>query len=162
MKITGIDQNVYETSCLGCGIAGHELVPYGGIIYEDNDFVVCQDFEVPIDGFIIISTKYHMVSINDMTTTQKQNFIMLVDKCLKALKRIGIAEEFIMIQGERKDIHFHISLMPRQKFMEEKFGRIIANLKTIQDYAKNNMKTEENLSKIFDTVEKLRVEMNKK
>ena len=157
MNLTRADGKVYENvECMGCDIANHKLQPFGGMIYEDENFTVCADFEVPIDGFIIISTKAHISSINDMTEGQKVDFIMLLDKCLKALKELGTAEEFILIQGERKDIHFHISLMPRQKWMSEKFGRIISNIKNIQSYAIENMKTTENLNQIEETCKKLR------
>ena len=162
MEIRGIDNKIYKTECMGCDIAGHRLQPFGGIIFEDDDFVVCQDFEVPIDGFIIISTKQHVSSINDMSDKQKQQLILLLDHCLKLLKELGVAKEFIMVQGERSDVHFHISLMPRKQWMEEKFGRIIANLKAIQDYAKQNMKTEQNLRQILATTERLKENFNKK
>lgn len=159
IDVTGTVQNY--TSCMGCSIENGELKPYGDILFEDENFYVCQDFEVPIVGFIIISTKSHLCSINDFSSDQKVNFIMLVDKVLKALKTIGVAQEFILVQGERNDIHFHTSLFPRKEWMKEKFGRVISNLKQIQDYAIENMKTPENLSEIAKICKLLKEELNK-
>ena len=159
IDVTGKSQ--YYTNCMGCSILNGELKPFGGILYENENFYVCQDFEVPINGFIIISTKQHLSSINDFTSEQKMDFIMLLDKVLKALKSLGVAEEFILVQGERKDIHFHISLLPRKDWMKEKFGRVISNLKQIQEYAIENLKTAENLDKIAETCRLLKNELNK-
>ncbi len=86
---------------------------------------------------------------------------MLTDKVLKALKTIGVSNEFILLQGERKDVHFHTSLFPRQDWMQKKFGRIISNLKNIQEYAKEQMRTPENLENIAKTLELLKTELNK-
>ncbi len=147
--------------CMACAINNNELKPAGGIIFENKDFVVCQDFEVPIEGFIIISTKRHVCSINEFSESEKIEFINLVDRVLKKLKNIEVAKEFILLQGERSDVHFHISLFPRQKWMSEKFGRIVSSMKQIQEYAKVNMKTPENIAKIYKTCEILKKELNK-
>ncbi len=159
VDITGTTQNFSD--CMACSILNGELKPFGEILYENDNFYVCQDFEVPINGFIIISTKQHLSSINEFTDKQKIDFIMLLDKVLKALKGIGVAEEFILVQGERKDIHFHISLFPRKVWMKEKFGRVISSLKQIQEYAIENMKTAENLEEIANTCKLLKVELKK-
>lgn len=159
VDVTGTKQEY--SNCMGCSIISGELKPFGEILFEDENFYVCQDFEVPIVGFIIISTKSHLSSINEFSDEQKVNFIMLVDKVLKTLKTIGVAKEFILVQGERNDIHFHISLFPRKNWMKEKFGRVISNLKQIQDYAIENMKTAENLDEIAKTCKLLKEELNK-
>lgn len=148
--------------CMGCKIARGTIKPFGDILYEDENFYVCQDMEVPINGFLIVSSKEHYYSINEFSDEMKINFILLVDKVLKTLKEIGVAEEFILLQGERKDIHFHTSLFPRNDWMKKQFGRVVSNLKNIQEYAKNNLKTPENLSKIAKTCEILKKELNKK
>ena len=147
--------------CMSCEILNGNLNCFGGILHQTENFYVCQDFEIPINGFIIISSKKHYSTINQFSNEEKIEFIMLVDKVLKKLKKIGVAEEFILVQGERSDIHFHTSLFPRKDWMKEKFGRVIANLKQIQEYAKNNMRTAENLKQIKQTCENLKKELNK-
>ena len=146
--------------CLSCALNEGKLDPFGGTIYENEYFAVLQDFEVPIDGFMIISTKRHVISLNEFSETEKYEFIILVDKVLKALKSIGVAKEFILLQSERSDVHFHMSLFPRHDWMGEKFGRVISNMKQIQEYAMTNMKTPENIKKIAGTCEKLKIKLN--
>lgn len=148
-KIVDIKGVEHEFSgCISCEILSGKLSPFGGILFETQNFFVCTDFEVPIAGFMIISTKRHLSSINEFSDDEKIEFIMLLDKCLKALKATGVASEFILLQGERKDIHFHTSLFPRQAWMKEKFGRVVSHMKDIQEYAIANMKTPENLAEI--------------
>lgn len=44
--------------------------------------------------------------------------------------------------------------------MIEKFGKVLKNIKPIQEYAIQNMKTQENLDKIKSTCELLKRELN--
>ena len=50
--------------------------------------------------------------------------------------------------------------MPRHKWMIEKFGKVMKNIKPIQEYALENMKTEENINQIKETCEILKRELN--
>ena len=45
--------------------------------------------------------------------------------------------------------------MPRQPWMEEKFGKILKHISEIQEYSKTYMKTEENINDILNTCKKL-------
>lgn len=161
-KIVSIEGKTnYYSGCISCELLKGNLEAFGGILYETKNFFVCTDYEVPIAGFLIISTKRHVSSLNDFSEEEKIEFILLLDRCLKALKKIGAASEFIMLQGERSDVHFHTSLFPRQGWMKEKFGRVVSHLKDIQEYAINNLKTPENLAKITEICEKFKLEINK-
>lgn len=155
-----VGEKVEVKKCLGCEIVKGKLDAFGGILYSSKHFIVTQDFEIPINGFIIISSKNHYASINEFSNEEKIEFITIVDKVLKILKKINVAKEFILVQGERSDIHFHLSLFPRKDWMKEKFGRVIANLKQIQEYARANMKTKENIELIKNTCELIKREMN--
>ena len=44
---------------MGCESVRGNLIPFGGVIFQDEDFVIAQDIELPINGFIIISTVRH-------------------------------------------------------------------------------------------------------
>lgn len=63
---------------------------------------------------------------------------------------------------EKAGYHFHVWLMPRHKWMIEKFGKVLKNIKAIQDYAILNMKTQKNFDKIKNTCELVKKELNKR
>ena len=72
-----------------------------------------------------------------------------------------IADEYNIILEEKTNSHFHVWLMPRHKWMLEKFGKIIQNIKSIQEYALENMRTDENIKNIAETCKILKRELNK-
>lgn len=147
--------------CLGCEIAGGKLLPFGGILYKDEYFTIAQDFELPIDGFIVISSNRHIEKFTDLTSDERIDLISLINKTLIILRENKVAEEFNVILEEKQGYHFHIWLMPRHKWMIEKFGKVLKNIKQIQDYALDNLKTKENLNRITKTCEILKGELHK-
>ena len=147
--------------CMGCEVANGNLEPFGGILYQDDQFVITQDVELPINGFIIISSVRHIEKFTDLTDSERMNLTNLINKTLNALRKNHVAEEFNIILEEKKNYHFHIWLMPRHGWMSEKFGKILKNIKSIQEYAIANMKTVENLKDILRTCEILKTELAK-
>ena len=159
MTIEDITGNIHEINgCMGCEIVNGNLHPYGGILYENEHFIITQDFELPIEGFIIITSKRHISKFVELTDVERLSLINLIHKTLSILERNNIAEEYNIIL-EEKPYHFHVWLMPRHKWMIEKFGKIIKNIKPIQDYAITNMKTKENINKICKTCEMLKLQL---
>lgn len=157
--IIGIE---YELSgCLGCEIVNQNLNPVGGILYKNEYFVVAQDFELPIDGFIVISSIRHVEQLAELSDKERMNLIDLINKTINILKSNNIAEEYNIILEEKCGYHFHVWLMPRHKWMQEKFGKVMKHIKEIQEYAIQNMQTKENVEKIIKTCEMVRKELNK-
>ena len=52
-------------------------------MYKDETFNVAHDFELPINGFIIISANKHIYFINDLTEIEQLKLIKLISKVLK-------------------------------------------------------------------------------
>ena len=159
IDLTGKEQEL--NGCMGCEVARGNLVPFGGVLYQDNQFAITQDVELPINGFIIISSVRHIEKFTDLTDDERINLTNLINKTLNILRKNNVAEEFNIILEEKKNYHFHIWLMPRHKWMIEKFGKVLKNIKLIQDYATENMRTEENLKEIQRTCELLKTELSK-
>ena len=63
---------------------------------------------------------------------------------------------------EKEGRHFHAWIVPRHKWMSEKFGNITKNLNSIFNYALNNLKTEENFIEISRVSNLVKTELNKK
>ena len=82
---------------------------------------------------------------------EQQELTNIIYTTLKILEDNKIAPEYNVILEEKAGYHFHIWLMPRHQWMIQKFGKVLKNIKAIQDYAIENMKTKENLEKIKET-----------
>ncbi len=146
-------------NCMGCEIINGDLKPFGGILFKNENFIITQDFELPIDGFIIITSIRHISKYTELTEIEQIDLTKIINKTLKILEDNNIAEEYNIIL-EEKDCHFHVWLMPRHKWMIEKFGKVLKNIKPIQDYSLANLRTKENINKIANTCELLKRELN--
>ena len=140
--------------CTGCNIVNKEIKPIGGIIYETENFLLFQDPEVPIKGFLIVQAKKHVNSIIDFNEEEQIELIKLINKARKALKELDICSEVTIVQEERSK-HFHVWLFPNYKWMEEKFGRGVKYLRDISKYARKNV-TQKDMEEVLEVVEKLK------
>lgn len=152
MQIIDLANNKIEIkNCLGCEIVNNDIKIWGGVLYNSKHFIVTQDIELPIDGFIIITSKRHIEKFVDLYLEEQQELTNIIYTTLKILEDNKIAPEYNVILEEKAGYHFHIWLMPRHQWMIQKFGKVLKNIKAIQDYAIENMKTKENLEKIKET-----------
>lgn len=148
--------------CMGCvkaiNIKDGKLNP--GEIVRTKNFDISQDFELPINGFIVIGSIRHIESINEMTIEEKQELITLIDVVIFCLKKLDICSQYDVIWEEKDNNHFHVWLMPRHKYLLEAMGtNIIKKIGALFSYAKNNLRTEENLNTIRKTIELLKAEL---
>ena len=80
MQPNGMPSNQPHPDCLGCAIALGRLLPPGGRLGESEHFVVHQDPEVPIRGFLIIASKRHLRSIAEMSAAEAAELFALVHR----------------------------------------------------------------------------------
>ena len=85
----------------------------------------------------------------------------LIYETRNAIKKIGKNEDITIIQEERSG-HLHIWLFLRYQWMNEKFDNSISSIRGIMDYARKNLKNQEQIKNILKTVEKVKIEINKK
>lgn len=97
--------------CPGCAYAKHQFDLPCGIAYENERFILSQDWEVPILGFFIVSPKKHIEKLEELTKNERDEMFDIVDKTIKILRENNICD------------------------------RIIKNIGTILDYAKKNFRT---------------------
>ncbi|MFR8104389.1 MAG: HIT family protein [Clostridia bacterium] len=146
----------WKYDCMGCAIAKHALIPPGGLIYEDKNFTLQQDPEIPIKGFLIINIKRHVHSITELSEEERNALGQLLTTAVNALKNLNITNEVTIIQEERSK-HYHVWIFPTHSWMEEKIGKGVFHLKEMCEYAKKNASDEEKME-IVETVEKLKKE----
>lgn len=158
MELKDVQGQIHNIDgCLGCNLSNGVLKPFEGMIYKDDDFNISQDFELPINGFIIIATNEHIISINELTDKQRYKLIELENRIIKLLKDYKVCDNYRIIFEEKN--HFHVWLMPEHNWMKS-FGKPIYNIDKIFDYAKNNLRTEDNLNEIRKTCKKLKKDLN--
>ena len=155
------NNEVEYNGCPSCAFANHEWSIECGIAYEDELFVVSQDWELPIAGFIVVSPKRHIENMSDLSDEEREKAFNLTNEIIKILKKHNVCDRFNVIFEEKSGRHFHIWVMPRHKWMQELVGGITKNIGRIFEYATENLKTKEHFDKIKEISNKLREELIK-
>lgn len=143
--------DIINNKCTGCSVSKGEI---GTIIYETNTFVLNQDPEVPLKGFLVITSKKHVNSFIDYNENEREELLELLFKARKALKDLNICKEVTIVQEERSQ-HFHIWLFPYFDWMQEKFGKGVKYLRDINEYVVKNA-TDKQKRDVLDSIEKLK------
>jgi diadenosine tetraphosphate (Ap4A) HIT family hydrolase len=145
----------WSCKCIGCSIGTGEINPPGGIITETKNFVLHQDPEVPIKGFLIIASKKHIQSIAQITPEESSELFDLVYRSRLAMKNTVNINEVTIIQEERSG-HFHIWLLPKYEWMIDRFGNSLSTIREMMQYTKENLKAKDNIEEVLSVVSKLK------
>jgi diadenosine tetraphosphate (Ap4A) HIT family hydrolase len=149
------ESDVMVCDCIGCAIASKSIIPPGGLILETENFVIHQDPEIPIKGFMIIASKKHVSSLVQLNREEACELFDLVYRARVALSNIEGIMSVTIIQEERSK-HFHLWLFPRYEWMSESFDSSLTSVRAITKAARNERKTEENVSEILSAVEQIK------
>ena len=155
-EIIDIYGNRAAVDCIGCAIQEGKITRPGGSIILTEHFDAQQDVEIPIPGFIILASRRHLVSVDEFSDEQKQDFINTLCQLRLAMRKALDIKTVSLIQEEGTSDHFHLWLFPWYGWMIEKFPENLSSLRPIMEYARTNLKTKDNLNKVLDSVEKLR------
>ena len=150
--------NEINFDCMGCDIANHKLIPPGGYVYEDDFINVSADPEIPIKGFMVLGINRHIRSLNEMTETERNDIMNILNKTIENIKKANIEKEVLLIQEERAS-HFHIWIVPIHDWMD-KFGKNVRNIKEIIDYSKQNFDESQKVE-LLQAIEDLKMEFKK-
>ena len=146
--------NEIGCDCIGCAIAKGDLQLPGGIIYDGKSIILGADPEIPIPGFLVITSKRHINSFSELSREERIEIGDVIVNAEKAIKELGISSEITLVQEERSK-HFHIWIFPTYDWMVEKFGRGISHLRDISNYAIENAKDAEK-AEVIETAERIR------
>ncbi len=154
--------NEIKSECVGCAIVRGEVNLPGGIIYDGESIILAADPEIPIPGFLIITSKRHIQSFAELTADERTEIGNTIAIAERAIKDLKIAETVTLVQEERSK-HFHIWIFPNQEWMLEKFGYGLQYLRDINAFAKDNasdadienvIRTAEEIKKYIESEEK--------
>lgn len=158
-KIIDISWKLQEIDCIACAIQNWTVNLPVERIAETKNFVLEQDFERPIEWFLIIASKKHNYSILDFTFEEYNEYCELLFKARKILKKITSIKHVTFVQEEFCETsHFHTWLFPWHNWMGENVWNKIYNIKDIMNFAKQNYSTKQNLEKIKNTSKLLKQE----
>ena len=146
----------HEIECIACSIQNGEVALPIERITETEYFVAEQDFEYPIEGFVIIASKRHIKSILEFTKEEQNDFSNFLVECRKAMKeKLGIEEVTIVQEETSGSSHFHVWLFPWLPWMSE-HKRKVNNVMKIMDIAKSERLNDSELTKINVSNSKLK------
>ena len=152
MKSYANDEITFN-GCPGCAYAKHEFELPCGMAYENENFTLSQDWELPIEGFLIVSPKKHIEKLSELSDGERNEMFDIVNKTIKILRENNVCDRFEIIFEEKENGHLHVWIMPRHKWMVELVDDIIDNIGTILEYAKNNFRSEDTYNKIQNITE---------
>ena len=155
-NITNIKGQTKKIACLGCAIQEGEIEPPGGSILSSKYFEAHQDYEIPIPGFIIITSKRHLQSVDELSEAEQRDFIKFLCRLRHGMRKALKISVVYLIQEEDSSHHFHVWVFPRYDWMAKKFERKIQSVRPIMEYARENLKTASNLKKIDTATQKLK------
>ncbi len=121
-------------------------------IINTKTFVVEQDREVPIPGFFIIApydslkAKRELRSITDFTDQEALEFLDLIRLVRTGMRDVLGIKEVYFFQNEDSEHGFHLWIFPRYDWMK-KIGIKIQSVRTIINYAIENMAKDESITK---------------
>lgn len=160
-EIIDIKGNKKELGCLGCAIQNGEVESPGGSIASTKYFDAHQDYEIPIPGFVILASKRHLQSVDEFTYEEQTDFIDFLRRVRKGMREALGIQVVYLIQEEDTSHHFHVWIFPRYDWMLEKFGKKIQSVRPIMEYARESLKTPDNLKKVDEAMEKMKDFFNK-
>ena len=129
--------NEINCDCIGCAIAKGDLQLPGGIIYDGKSIILGADPEIPIPGFLIITSKRHINSFSELSKEERIEIGDVLVAAEKSIKELCKNAEITLVQEERSS-HFHIWIFPTYDLMIEKFGKGISKLRDISSYVREN------------------------
>ena len=156
------NKEVKYKGCPGCAFAKHEFELPCGIAYENERFTLAQDWELPIEGFMIVSPKRHIEKLSELSRDERIEMFDIVDRTIKILRENDVCENFDVIFEERADRHLYVWIMPRHEWMMEICEDIIDNVKVVCDYAKENFRNDKVYERISEISEMVREGFEKK
>lgn len=140
-----------EIQCLGCAREDGTMERFGTVL-TTKYFDVHQDFEIPIPGFMILSSRRHLNSIDQLTSDEQSDFISVLIHTRQGMREALGIDTVYLFQNEDTQHHFHWWLFPRYNWMKDRFGIKIESVRPIMRYAKDNLKTSENTALVEKSI----------
>jgi len=141
-----------ETTCVGCSVISGDMSIPGGIISENESFILHQDPEIPIVGFLIITAKRHFRFYSKMNEQEAKDLHELLSLTMALVKEENLKHTIII---EERSKHFHVLIFPRLNWMD-KYPNSIASIRDIMNDAKKNI-SNETVTSVIEYTKRLKI-----
>lgn len=155
-KIVDVSGQSHTIDCLSCALSNGGVEVRGGSVVRSKYFDVHQDFEIPIPGFMILTCLRHVLSVDEFTQDEREDFMEVLCDTRTMLRKVLDINVVYLHQEEDTSHHFHMWIFPRHDWMSE-YGRKVQSMRPIMEYARENLKTKENLATLDDDIKKLQL-----
>ncbi len=125
------------------------------IILETENFVIAQDWEVPIAAFFILSTKRKTRTIAEFTDEEAKEFGPLIKKVRSAMSETLSITDVYFFQNEDSAHGFHLWIFPRYEWMKE-VGTKIESVRPIIQKAQELEITDDLIAEVKKSVTMMR------
>ena len=88
-------EEIHFEGCPGCSYAKGEFSLPCGMAYENERFTLSQDWELPIEGFFVVSPKRCVEKFSDLSCDEQHEMFDIVDKTDKN----GVQRNILLVQG---------------------------------------------------------------
>lgn len=152
--VTDYTGAMQKFNCVACAREKGEFSL--GNIVKSKHFDAHQDYAVPIPGFVIVSSRRHIQSIDEFTDSEQKDFIKFLFQLRQSMRKALKIKNIYLFQAEdTSHRHFHVWLLPRYNWMN-KFGKSIESIRPIINYAKNNFTAKKDVFEIEKAIQKLK------
>ncbi|AUD14344.1 MULTISPECIES: HIT family protein [unclassified Planococcus (in: firmicutes)] len=158
--ITLANGETVEVECLSCALVNGLIEPEGGVVVETEHFHAHQDVAYPIPGLIILASKRHLKSLDEMTEAERLDYITILSEIRKAQRDVLGIESVYYFYNEDTTHHFHTWMVPRYEWMYE-FGRSVESVRPVLLHARNEMNDEANLKSVRQAISALTEELKR-
>lgn len=158
--ITLANGETVEVECLSCALVNGLIEPEGGVVVETEHFHAHQDVAYPIPGLIILASKRHLKSLDELTEAERLDYITILSEIRKAQRDVLGIESVYYFYNEDTTHHFHTWMVPRYEWMYE-FGRSVESVRPVLLHARNEMNDEANLKNVRQAISALTEELKR-
>lgn len=158
--ITLANDETVEVECLSCALVNGLIEPEGGVVVETEHFHAHQDVAYPIPGLIILASKRHLKSLDELTEAERLDYITILSEIRKAQRDVLGIESVYYFYNEDTTHHFHTWMVPRYEWMYE-FGRSVESVRPVLLHARNEMNDEANLKSVRQAISELTEELKR-
>ncbi|MBN8190856.1 diadenosine tetraphosphate hydrolase [Bacillus sp. NTK074B] len=159
-QITLSNGKVVVVDCLSCALTSGLIDPDGGVVYETEYFHAHQDVAYPIRGLIILASKRHIKSFDELSEDEKKDYITILSRIRQAQRDVLGIEYVYYFYNEDTTHHFHTWMVPRYEWMYE-FGRSVESVRPVLLHARNEMNDEENVRAVMSAIQALSRELQR-
>ncbi|MCR8847051.1 diadenosine tetraphosphate hydrolase [Rossellomorea sp. SC111] len=159
-RISLSNGQVVEVDCLSCALTSGLIQPDGGVVYETDYFHAHQDVAYPIRGLIILASKRHIKSFDELNEKEKIDYITILSRIRQAQRDVLGIEYVYYFYNEDTTHHFHTWMVPRYDWMYD-FGRSVESLRPVLLHARNEMNDDENVKEVMEAIHALTRELHR-